>query len=65
MAAGRKGERWVDVLQQEGEGAVVVIGGDGFGNFPCCGCSVGVFVWEGSDDFEKFRVVFEIETFTE
>jgi alpha-amylase len=63
MAAGSEGERWMDVLQEEGRRAVVIIDGDGFGNFPSCGCSVGVFVREGSDGFERFPMVFESEAF--
>jgi alpha-amylase len=54
MAAGCAGERWVDVLQKEEDRAIVVIGRDGVGVFPCLGGSVGVFVKENEEVLGRF-----------
>jgi alpha-amylase len=54
MATGCAGERWVDVLQNGEDRAVVVIGRDGFGVFPGFGGSVGVFVKEDEKVLHQF-----------
>lgn len=59
MAAGRPGERWIDVLSEEEGRPEIIIGDDGCGVFACRGMSVCVYVNAGVADTKRFPVEFD------
>ena len=61
MRIGRPGEVWVDVLHLVKN--EVIIDAKGYGNFPCGGMSVAVFVEKGADGTEKFPVRFDLDVY--
>ncbi|CAK3803501.1 related to glucan 1,4-alpha-maltohexaosidase precursor [Lecanosticta acicola] len=63
MAAGRPGEKWVDILSEKEGRPEIVIDNKGFGVFACKGRSVSVYVNEQCEGAARFPVPFEHDVY--
>ena len=63
MAVGRPGERWVDILADEGETPTITIDAKGCGLFACKSMSVSVYVRSDARGKERFPVGFNADVY--
>ena len=63
MAAGRPGERWIDILSEPEGRPEIVIDEEGCGVFACRGCTVSVYVREDCLSMARFPVDFDHDVY--